>query len=248
MTAGKSDEVFTDTSVLFNYTFKDDDGSARQLILQHSCSQCASENVRTEFERVRDNRKQLCNEIIPYVANGNLDEFEPSNAEQLSPNDRDFLENFRDTISELDPATAIKRVNRRLRQLKAGWDDLFKEPNPYVSIVSYERVGAGLVGNLSGIVENNADCRIIADAADWCYNGGCGIFITSDKDDTLGRDDTSEGQSAADDASSGLPDSFAGFIDGDDRTLPEKINDAIRGSPDYGEDCCLDFYAPNEYI
>lgn len=248
MTAGESTAVFTDTSVLFNYTFEDDDGSARELILQHSCSQCASENVQSEFERVRDNREQICNEVIPYIANGNLDEFEPSNVEELSPNDRDFLENFRETISELDPAMAIKRVNRRLRQLKAGWDDLFEEPGPYVTIVSYERVGAGLVGNLSGVVENDADCRIIADAADWCHNGGCGVFITSDKDDTLGRGSTAGEQSASDTGSSGLPDSFAGFIEGDDRTLPERINDKIRNSPDYGDHCCLDFYAPREYI
>lgn len=248
MTAGKANEVFTDTSVLFNYTFRDGDGSARQLILQHSCTQCASENVKSEFEGVRDNREQICNEIIPYIANGNLDEFEPSNADDLSPNDRDFLENFRDTLSELDPATATKRVNRRLRQLKAGWNDLMEEPNPYLSIVSYQRVGAGLVGNLNGIVENDADCRIIADAADWHYNGGCGIFITSDKDDTLGRGGSSSERSTGDDDSSGLPDSFAGFIGGDSRSLPEKINDKIRESPDYGEDCCLDFYSPSEYI
>lgn len=149
----------------------------------------------------------------------------------------------RDTLSEVDPAEAARRVQERNRQLKQGYRELFEFDPPLVVIAEVPARDARLLGNLSGSVGNDADARILCDAVEWKRDGGSGLFITSDKGDMLADEEKEEDESGDGD---GLPDSFAAFLGGDTRSSPEKIKDAIKQR--YDQSAVLEIYSIDTFL
>jgi hypothetical protein len=187
-----------------------------------------------------DRRQQLHTELLPYIKRDKVEEFEPTSADSLTPNDWSYVREFRTTLSELAPAEAARRVQERNRQLKQGYRELFDMKSPLVVVVDVPSRDASLLGRLSGTVDNDADARILCDAVEWCRDGGSGLFVTSDVGDMLAEaeDDDEDTDSGEND---GLPDSFVGFLSGDSRSAPERINAAIERC--YDSSCCLEIHS-----
>ncbi|MDQ2052907.1 hypothetical protein RBH26_20915 [Natronolimnohabitans sp. A-GB9] len=236
-------EAFTDTSVLFNFALDVRQQRADELLRHHECSIVASDTVKREFEKVMERRQQIHTQLLPYIKRDEIGEFEPDNSEELTSNDWGYIRNFQSTLTELGPAEAARRVQERNRQLKQGYRELFELDTPHVILVQIPSRDASLLGSLSGVIENDADARILCDAVEWVRDSGSGIFITSDVDDMLSDSDTTE---EASEENGGLSDSFEGFLSGDSRPAPERINDAIKQR--YDESCCLDIHSIDTFL
>ncbi|UPM45348.1 hypothetical protein [Halocatena salina] len=236
-------EVFTDTSVLFNFALDVQQHRADELLVHHECIVVASDTVKREFEGVMERRQRIHTQLLPYIKRNEVQHFEPENPDSLTPNDWGYVQDFRDTLSELKPAEAAHRVQERNRQLKQGYREIFEFDSPYVILVQVPSRDASLLGNLSGIVQNDADARILCDAVEWRRDGGSGLFLTSDTGDMLA--DTAEDENESEESSE-LPDSFVSFLSGDSRSLPQKINDAIQRR--YDECCYLDIHSIDSFL
>jgi hypothetical protein len=236
-------KAFTDTSVLFNYALDVHQQRAEELLVEHRCVVITSETVKREFEGVMERRQQIHTELLPYIKRSEVVEYEPSNRDDMTENDWGYLQKFRDTLSELEPAEAARRVQERNRQLKQGYRELFESDSPHVVVAQIPPRDASLLGNLSGIVENDADARILCDAVEWVRDGGSRIFLTSDAGDMLAGDDE---ETHEPENNIGLPDSFEAFLSGDSRSAPERINDAIERR--YDETCCLEIHSIGSFL
>lgn len=236
-------ETFTDTSVLFNYALDVRQQRAEELLVEHRCVVVTSETVKREFEGVMERRQQIHTELLPYIKRSEVVEYEPSNRDALTENDWGYVQDFRDTLSKLEPAEAARQVQERNRQLKQGYRELFESNSPHVIVAQIPPRDARLLGNLSGIIENDADARILCDAVEWVRDGGSGIFLTSDAGDMLAGDDEEIDETKD---NPGLPDSFEAFLSGDSRTAPERINDAIESR--YDKTCCLEIHSIDSFL
>lgn len=236
-------EAFTDTSVLFNFALDVQQQRANELLVHHECLVVASPTVKREFERVMERRQQIHTQLLPFIKRGEVDEFEPENPESLTSNDWGYVRDFQSTLSELEPAEAARRVQERNRQLKQGYRELFEFDPPHVIVAQVPPRDASLLGRLSGVVQNDADARILCDAVEWSRDGGSGIFLTSDAGDMLPTDNDDADESEETD---GLSESFEGFLSGDSRSAPEQINDAIEHR--YDEGCCLEIHSIDSFL
>lgn len=248
MSSESPDSAFVDTSICYNFTFDDDDGSARSLVKYHQTSFFYSNTVEREFESVKERRERICNEALEYIEENRLAEFEPSNPTELRPNDDDFIEEFIEKMVPLSPVEQVKRINNKLNQLRQGWEDLFLEPDPLLGRIPPLSRDARLMRELEAAVGNPADRRIISDAAEWCDQGLGDHFLTSDKQDILGHGDGSnEAHRPTDeDGDSGLPDSFLGFVEGGNRSKVEQINEIIERN--YSEATRLSFFSVPDFL
>lgn len=248
MSSEPPDSAFLDTSVCYNYTFEDDAGEARCLIQHHPTGLYYSSSVVREFKSVKERRETICDEALGYIDEGRLDEFEPSNPDDLSCNDFRFIDDFIANLEPLSPVEQVKRINKKLNQLQQGWENLFLDPDPLLMGTPALERDSGLMRTLEAVVENRADCRIISDAVEWCDQGYGDHFITSDKDDILGRYRASNDDrtNSEENTVSELPDSFVGFIEGDDRSRVERINDIIERT--YSDSARLRFYSAPEFL
>jgi hypothetical protein len=248
MSEGKGDTtgvaVFTDTSVLFNYALDIDHQRADELLCNHGCRVVASKTVQNEFEKVQERRQQLHDDLLPYAKQDAIDKFEPSSSADLTANDRRYIREFTQILSELEPAEAMRRVQERNRRLKRGCRELFKFEGSLVAIVSVPSRDAQLVGYLASLVDNDDDARILCDAVEWTRDGGSGNLVTSDTEDMLGQSESRAENSDPD--SDGLPDSFESFLAGRDQSLAERINEKIADR--YDEDACLDIYSVDSFL
>lgn len=209
------DEAFLDTSVCFNYTFDDDGGHAKRLLPDHPTDAIVSDSVKREFDSVKKRRENLCSEVLRYAKRDELESFEHANPERLSENDRAFVDRFVETLAPLDPVQVVRRINEKLNQLQTGYDDLFRKPDPHLSILPPQSRDGALMGDLRTRVGNEADCRIICDAVEWCDAGRGDHFLTSDREDVLGpAEEGAESEDIPDTEGEGggLPDSFLGFL------------------------------------
>lgn len=217
---------------------------ADEILVQHYYTVVTSETVRREFESVRDRRQDIHDELLPYVKNDTVNEYEP-NETDLTANDQGYVDDFKQTLGKLNPLEAARRVQERNRQLKQGYRELFETDEPLVLIVSDISRDPRLTGTITSIIENDDDARIICDAVEWTRDDGSGLFVTSDKDDMLPRSD-SDSDTDEQTSSSELSDTFEGFLSGDTRSKPERINDAILQR--YDSECCLSIFSVGSFL
>lgn len=97
-------EAFTDTSVLFNFALDVRQRRADELLIEHTCSVVVSHTVKREFEGVMSRRQRIHTQLLPYIKRGEVENFEPENPDSFSKNDWGYVREFRDTLSELEPA------------------------------------------------------------------------------------------------------------------------------------------------
>lgn len=178
-------EVFTDTSVLFDYALGDD-CDADTLFDQHSSTKVVSKSVKREFNRVYERREKLHQALLKLARQGELEQFDPPGDVNLTSNDWGYVEQLLDQLFEIeDDAEVVRRLNEKRRQLKNAKRLLFEASESLIHRVCSPDRDPMLKGYLQMDVENTADVRIICEVVQWTLNGGSGTFLTSDSDDIL---------------------------------------------------------------
>lgn len=187
------DAAFSDTCVLLDYVLKQDDGSAEELLTDHRAEIVISRTVEREFEGVKERREEIVKSVLKAHKRGSLDEWEPPQSIDLSPNDRtycaDLLSELRDMKSDSE---VLQFLSEKERQLRQGKDELLKEPNAVIDTVWNGDRSAALLGNLRSCVSNGNDRKVICDAADWADQNGTNTLVSSDDDDMISARDRIE--------------------------------------------------------
>lgn len=187
------DAAFSDTCVLLDFALKQDDGRAKELLMDHRAENVISRTVEREFKGVKNRREKLVKSVLEAHKKGELDDWEPPQSITLSANDRtycaDLLSELRDMKSDSD---VLKFLSEKERQLRRGNDELLEEPNAVIDTVWNGDRSATLLGNLRQCVTNGNDRKVICDAADWADQNGTNTLISSDTDDILSARDQIE--------------------------------------------------------
>lgn len=243
--AGGVENVFTDTCVLFAYAVEGEAG-ARKLFEDSNPDKVASERIKREFVSVSDRHQDIHRELLEFAATDDLDEYEPADLHQK--NDVRYVIDLYSDLTEMDDVEAVRRLNELINRLEKARDELF-EDDGVLTVIGLDGVDAQLVGLLRGVVDNEADIRVLCDAAAWSRNGGSGTFLTEDTEDLLGsdRDTESDVESGnADEGGDGLPDSFADFSGSEEKSVPERINDQIVSR--YDADSTLQILSIDDFL
>lgn len=195
MTTGDSSfgAVFTDTCVLLDFVLKQDDGTAKELLVEHTSENVISRTVQREFEGVKNRRKKLVKSVLKAHKKDNLDDWEPPRSIDLSPNDRSYcgeiFSELRDMKSDSD---ILKFLSEKEREIRRGEDVLLKEPNAVIDTVWNGSRDPGLLSRLRTLVTNGNDRKVICDAADWADENGTDPLVTADYDDIMSVKDEIE--------------------------------------------------------
>lgn len=242
---GGVEDVFTDTCVLFAYAVEGET-EARKLFEDSTSDKVASERIKREFVSVADRHQDIHRELLGFAATDDLDEYEPADLHQK--NDVRYVIDLYSDLTEMDDVEAVRRLNELINRLEKARSELF-EDDGVLTVLALDGVDAQLVGLLRGVVENEADIRVLCDAAAWSRNGGSGTFLTEDTEDLLGSDeDTGRAveSSDADESGDDLPDSFADFLGSEEKSVPERINDQIVSR--YDADSALQILSIEDFL
>ncbi|QIB78080.1 hypothetical protein G3A49_07995 [Haloferax volcanii] len=242
---GDVEDVFTDTCVLFAYAVEGEKG-ARVLFEESTFDKVASERIKREFVSVADRHQDIHRELLEFAATDDLDEYEPTDLHQK--NDVRYVIDLYSDLSEMDDVEVVRRLNELINRLEKARDELF-ETDEVLTVLALDGVDAQLVGQLRGVVENEADIRVLCDAAAWSRNGGSGTFLTEDTEDLLGSDEGTRSAvkgGEADESGDGLSDSFADFLGSENKSVPERINDQIVSR--YDNDSALQILSIDDFL
>lgn len=183
-------EAFSDTSVLFNYTFGQDDGEAAELLRDHDCENVVSSSVRSEYRDVRDRRKSIVKSMLKAQGRGDFDDWEPPSQIDLGGNDLDYMISLMEELHSMDSDALRKRLNIEERRIRRGWQSLFESPDGYIDVVWQCDVDPRILANIRSTVDNESDSQILCEAADWASTGGSGTMVTGDYDDMIANRDS----------------------------------------------------------
>jgi len=242
---GNVEDVFTDTCVLFAYAVERE-ADARKLFEDSPHDKVASERIKREFVSVADRHQDIHRVLLEFAATDDLDKYEPTDLHQK--NDIRYVIDLYSDLTDMNDVEVVRRLNELINRLEKARDELF-ETDGVLTILALDGVDAQLVGLLRGVVENEADIRVLCDAAAWSRNGGSGTFLTEDTEDLLGSDENRKSaveSGEADESGDGLPDSFADFLGSKKKSVPERINDQIVSR--YGTDSALQILSIDDFL
>jgi len=241
-------EIFADTSVLFNFAIDDNPKGAKELFEEHDCGKIVSQQVKEEFDGVRENREKIHRFLLEYASKDEVEEFRLSDIDGLSPNDRSYARELRDELVAMDEVEAVSRLREKRRNLDTAARELFEEGLIDEVLEGCSR-DTQLKGYLGAVMENEADVRIVCDAVYWHRKmDGSGTFLASDKDDILGEESSEEDDATSDvdkieDSEDEIP--FEALLE-DDRSMREKINEQIEQR--YDSESTLDILSIHEFL
>jgi hypothetical protein len=225
--------AFTDTSVLFDYGIDDDEAAQRLFREATAVEKVTSKRGQQEFESVCTNRAAIHESLQSYIP-GELEEFEPDELDQLTGNDWDYLIHlFNELLTVEDNAEALRRLNEAKRKLQTAQRELFRDPDPFVTVVEVGPIDIRLRDQLATEIDNMDDVRLLCDVVEWTRDDGTGTFLTSDYTDFLEDDPAWASESAstsedeANDEAGELSATLEEFTEGDDRTHLERLNEHI---------------------
>lgn len=187
-------EGFSDTSVLFNYTFDQDDGEAKELLCGHDCDNIVSSSVREEYENVRDRRKSIVKSMLKAQGQGEFDDWEPPTHIDLGGHDLEYMISLMEELHSLDSNKLRKRLKTEERRIIRGWETLFESPDEYIDLVWQGNRDPTILANIRSIINHENDSQILCEAVDWAGNGGSGTVVAADHDDMISnREEISNG-------------------------------------------------------
>lgn len=193
-----TEEAFTDTSILLNYTLQQDDGEAEEILEDHDCVVIIGNSVQDEYKDVKDNRRELVKSLLKAEKDeGGIEEWTCPDSVDLNSNTQQYLEDLFVDLFSSDGPKVRRRLEIEENRLIRGWEQLFVVEDAHVDkVLSCER-NPSVVGSLQSIVNNPCDVDILSEAVDWSTNGGTGTTISADHDDMVSNreeiDDTIEG-------------------------------------------------------
>lgn len=218
----ETDEVFLDTSVLYDYT-KDAVHEAQVLFEEHpDIEKATSAAGEREYRKVAKRRAEAIEECEEFAADNPLAEFSFHSLDFLTSNDRGALRQYRDELlREYSEAEALRRLNQRKRTYQRGVELLFEGTDALVTVRDVD-LWNSLEEQFQMDIDNGNDRELLCHAADWHAKGFGNAFTTSDADDFA--DDGELGTHPLTDGGE-LPDSLS---DLDRPPLIERINESIQ--------------------
>ncbi|WP_283402274.1 hypothetical protein [Halorubrum sp. DM2] len=218
----ETEEVFLDTSVLYDYT-KDTVQEAKTLFDEYpEINKITSAAGEREYRKVAERRAEAIKECEEFAAENQLSKFSFHSLDFLTPNDRGSLRQYRDKLlRNCSEAEALRRLNQRKRTYQRGVELLFDGKDALVTVRDLE-FRISLEKQLQMDIDNGNDRRILCHAADWHAKEFGNAFATSDTGDFADEDGL--GDYLMTDGGE-LPDSLS---DLGSRPLIERINDSIQ--------------------
>ena len=243
---GTVEDVFADTCVLFDYAVERESEAIAVFEDRSALDKVVSQRIEREFDSVATRQQDIHRELLEFATRGKLDEYEPENVGRQKNDVRYVVDLYSELTDAEDDVEAVRRLNELINRLEKARDELFG-PEGRLTILTVDGVDAQLMGLLRGVVENEADVRVLCDAVDWKRNGGSGVFLTEDIEDILG-DEFRDKEDGSDDVSEGggLPDSFDDFFGAEDKSVPDKINDQIVTR--YGSESKLYILSTEDFV
>jgi len=178
-------EAFSDTSVLFNYTFDQDDGEAKELLRDHDCDDIVSSSVREEYKNVRDRRKSIVKSMLKAQGQNEFDDWEPPSHIDLRGHDLDYMISLMEELHSLDSNKLRRRLKIEERRIIRGWQTLFESPDDYIDLVWQCDRDPTILANIRSTVNHENDSQILCEAVDWASNDGSGTVVAADHDDLI---------------------------------------------------------------
>jgi predicted nucleic acid-binding protein len=180
---GASIEVFCDSNVLLNYLNREWEAPNGVELLEASTVYVViSEEVEAEVRSLVSRRHDLYRDVLEFVLNedGRIEEFAPDR--RLQPNDYRHLTTVLMELSGEDRPDSLVRLREFISQYRKSAEALFAL---YIDEVVLTAAPFLLEMDLGDVIENSADRRIVAGAADWTSQGGSGVLVTNDIDDIV---------------------------------------------------------------
>lgn len=177
-------EVFCDTSVLLSYILDQDDGVVRNLIAGSDRHIIISEKVSEELETVPDRRDEIYMDFIHVVLaeEDTIGEQVIEDRDYLHPNDYSTFELLKEELeAEESPEERLTRLREKQKLIDRRYGQVLEVVRETVE----QNDDFGFILRIGQVVENDDDCQVLADAANWSGNGGCGDFSTLDEEDIL---------------------------------------------------------------
>ena len=182
------ESVFLDTCILLNYVNRYWEGDkVSALLCDDAIEHVISESVADEFETVCERREEIYPDMIAFV----LEEAEEITA--FDPTERDIwiaendLGHVREIQYELaDIADDNREVLRLLRRFRRNLEDVIETIKEDLIDTTVAPGGPiSLSFRVADVVDNEADVKVICDAAQWAADGGPGVFVTLDSSDII---------------------------------------------------------------
>jgi hypothetical protein len=243
------EDVFADTCVLFDYAVERRSDARSLFDTGDEIEKVVSRRIEREFDSVATRKQDIHRELLEFAAADELDEYEPQ-GDVSQKNDVRYVVSLYSELTDLaHEVDDVRRLTELIPRLEKASDELFGAEG-CITVLTVDGVDARLIGLLRGVIENEADVRVLCDAVAWRRDGGSGVFLTEDSEDILGKDgpddEDEDDESNAQSESNGLPDSFADFLGTEDRSVPEQINDKIESR--YGPDSRLRILSTAEFV
>lgn len=225
-------DVFGDTCVLFNYAVECQEPARRLFKERSNIEKVVSPRIKREFESVSGRQQDIHRELLKFATSGEIGEYDPEVVGSHSNDLRYVIDLYSELVELDDTVEVVRRLNELVNRLEKAEEELFGQDG-LVLVINVDGLDAQLKGLLSGVVDNNADVRILCDAVAWRRNGGSGTFLSEDTEDILGKGDVQPSDESVDEddlseSGEGLPDSFEDFLsEGKKKPLPERINEKI---------------------
>lgn len=218
----ETDEVFLDTSVLYDYT-KDAVPEAESLFEENTdIVKATCKAAEAEYRKVAKRRADAIDLCEDFAAENPLEEFSFHSLEFLTDNDRGALRNYRDSLlRDYSEVEALRRLNERKRTYQRGMELLFDAQDALVTVRDTD-FRQSLEERFQMDISNGNDREILCHAAEWHDRGFGNTFTTSDADD-FGEEGELGGYLTTDGGE--LPDSLD---DLDQPPLIERINESIQ--------------------
>ena len=243
---GTVEDVFADTCVLFDYAVERESEAITVFEDRAALNNVVSQRIEREFDSVATRQQDIHRELLKFATSGELNKYEPENVGRQKNDVRYVVGLYSELTDAEDNVEAIRRLNELINRLEKAQDELFG-PEGRLTILTVDGVDAQLMGLLRGVVENEADVRVLCDAVAWSRNGGSGVFLTEDTEDILGDDEFQDKEDGSDNVSEdGLPDSFDDFLGGEDKSIPDQINDQIVTR--YGSESKLYILSTGDFV
>lgn len=179
------EEAFADTCILLGFVQREFESSAApDLVESDDVDLVVTDAVLEELEAVTDRRDDIYVDLMDFLLNEEdaIEGYEPSDRRvYFAENDGKHLRDLQMSLSQLDEPAVIKpqlrrylrEVERRTAHIKDKYEDDVVVP-----------LGSLLLElDIARVIDNDADARILANAAGWAADGGSGVLVTLDSQD-----------------------------------------------------------------
>jgi hypothetical protein len=188
-TTSPPDSVFLDTCILLNYVNRFWEGDkVSDLLDTDDVEHVISETVAEEFEDVCERREEIYPDMVSFLLEASEDEdissFDPSERDvRIAGNDRNHVRTIQFELASVDDQREVLRLLRRfLRNLETVIETVTED---IVDTVVEPCAPILLTFRVADVVPNDADAKVVCDAAQWTADGGPGVFATLDSTDLL---------------------------------------------------------------